>query len=156
MNFDNYNFQTEDWVCDLMVSQTPTYYLDVLEPTPGKGNLVNALKRSKFSVFTPSGDFFDSDLKIKCVVMNPPFSPMNKGYEILYKCMEFSEYIVALMPWLTIINSEKRTKKINDWGLKKIIHLPRSAFKGSRVQTCILIMEKNYIGDCKIEFNSKN
>ena len=61
--------------------------------------------------------------------------------------MEMSDNIVALMPWLTIINSQKRTSDIINFGLKSITHLPRSIFKGARVQTCILQMEKEYNKD---------
>ena len=51
------------------------------------------------------------------------------------------------MPYLAIINGEKRTNDIMNFGLKSITHLPRSTFKGSRVQTCILEMQKEYKGD---------
>jgi type I restriction-modification system DNA methylase subunit len=81
--------------------------------------------------------------------MNPPFSPMTLGYQILYNCINMSDNIIALMPWLTIINSERRTKKIIDFGLKSITHLPRNIFPGSRVQTCILEIKKGYSGDIK-------
>ena len=50
------------------------------------------------------------------------------------------------MPWLTIINSQKRTEWIKDSGLRRVIHLPRTAFKGSRVQTCVLVFEDGYDG----------
>lgn len=76
--------------------------------------------------------------------MNPPFTPMKTGYEILYRCMEMSNNIIALMPWLTLINSEKRTAKIFEYGLISVTHLPRNVFPGSRVQTCILQMQKFY------------
>jgi hypothetical protein len=72
---------------------------------------------------------------------------MKMGYEILYKCMDMSDNIIALMPYLAIINGEKRTNDIMSFGLKSITHLPRSVFKGSRVQTCILEMSKGYKGD---------
>ena len=51
--------------------------------------------------------------------------------------------IIALMPYLAIINGEKRTNDIMNFGLKSITHLPRSTFKGSRVQTCILEMQRH-------------
>ena len=76
--------------------------------------------------------------------MNPPFSPMKKGYEILDICMEKGDVIIALMPWLTIINSNKRAQKIKEFGLQKVIHLPRSTFKGSRVQTCLISLVKKF------------
>jgi type I restriction-modification system DNA methylase subunit len=93
-------------------------------------------------------DFYKMEERLfEWVVMNPPFSPMKEGYNILYKCMNMSDNIIALMPYLAIINGEKRTKDIIDFGLKSITHLPRSTFNGSRVQTCILEMKRGYSGD---------
>jgi hypothetical protein len=84
--------------------------------------------------------------------MNPPFTPMSLGYKILFQCMEWTNNIIALMPWLTIINSQKRTEKINNYGLKSVTHLPRKTFPGSRVQCCILEMEKYYLDVTKLHF----
>jgi len=56
------------------------------------------------------------------------------------------------MPWLTIINSQKRTEKINNYGLKSVTHLPRKTFPCSRVQCCILEMEKYYLDVTKLHF----
>ena len=64
--------------------------------------------------------------------------------------MEMSDNIIALMPWLTMINGQKRTSDIIEFGLVSITHLPRSIFNGARVQTCILQMSKGYNG--KTEF----
>ena len=80
---------------------------------------------------------------------------MKMGYDILFECMKISDNIIALMPWLTLINSQKRTKKLLDFGIKNIIHLPRNAFPGSRVQTCIIIFEKNIKQDIIIKFIEK-
>lgn len=139
-------FQTPLQVCTYMSSFLPNDAGLILEPTPGQGNLVEALKQ-KGNVIAPE-DFctykhFD---KYDWIVMNPPFTPMQLGYQILYKCMELSDNIVALMPWLTIINSQKRTEDIMNFGLKSITHLPRKTFSGARVQTCILEMQKGYDG----------
>jgi len=68
----------------------------------------------------------------------------------VFACMEMSDNIIALMPWLTMINGQKRTSDIIDFGLVSITHLPRSIFNGARVQTCILQMSKGYKG--KTEF----
>ena len=115
-----------------MASFLPMDVGKILEPTPGKGNLVNALLRNG-NVYVPEDfDLIEPSDKFDWIVMNPPFSPMKQGYEILYRCMDLTNNIIALMPYLTIINGEKRT------------HLPRSTFKGSRVQTCILEMERGY------------
>ena len=139
------HFQTPKHTCDLMVAMLPSGVKTVLEPTPGKGNLVTAL--SGYEVVAPE-DFWLTSGRYDAIVMNPPFTPMKVGYEILYECMEMSDTIIALMPWLTMINSEKRTKLIMGYGLKSITHLPRNTFKGSRVQTCILEMQKGWDGQC--------
>lgn len=150
---NNIHFQTPEWCCELMASMIPAGTTSVLEPTPGAGGLVKVLENTGFKVESPFGDFFNYDITSgpKCVVMNPPFSPMSNGYKILYKCMEHADSIIALMPWLAIINGEKRTADIKAFGLTKIIHLPRSTFKGSRVQCCILVMNKGFSGDTIFE-----
>ena len=146
---NNQHFQTPEWCCELMASLVPLGTREVLEPTPGAGNLVKALKSINLDVISPEGDFFDYDMSSgpKCVVANFPMTPMPVSYKMLYKCMEHSDYIIAIMPWLAIINGEKRTADIKSFGLEKIIHLPRSTFKGSRVQCCILVMNKGFSGD---------
>ncbi len=133
-----------------MSSFLPDSAGEILEPTKGAGNLVKALIK-KGNVIAPDVDFFKMEpRRFDWIVMNPPFSPMKKGYRILYKCMEMSDNIVALMPWLTMINGDKRTKDIMNFGLVSITHLPRSVFKGARVQTCILLLKNGYCG--KTEF----
>lgn len=140
------HFQTPQHICEYMASFLPTDSGTILEPTPGKGNLVRVLE--KYGTVIAPNDFNDViDKKYNWVVMNPPFTPMKMGYKILYSCMNMTDNIVALMPYLTIINGEKRTKDIMNWGLRSITHLPRSTFKGSRVQTCILHMEKGFKGE---------
>jgi hypothetical protein len=86
--------------------------------------------------------------------MNPPFTPMGVGYRILFSVMELTDVIIAVMPWFTIINSVKRTNVIRQYGLKAVTHLPRSAFKGTRVQTCILEMIRGYSGITSMYFLS--
>ncbi len=135
------DFQTPPWVCDFMVGMVPPDTRTVLEPTPGEGNLVRSL--SGFNITAPD-DFWIVNGQWDCVVMNPPFSPMKVGYKILDRCMGMSNHIIALMPWLAIINSEKRTTAIEDFGLRSVTHLPRSVFKGARVQCCVLEMERGF------------
>ena len=143
-------FQTPNEVCFYMSTFLPQNAGSILEPTKGIGNLVKVLE-SKGSVTAPDVDFLKfPKQRFDWIVMNPPFTPMKKGYDILYKCMEMSDNIVALMPWLTLINGEKRTKDIMDFGLVSITHLPRTIFKGSRVQTCIMYLQRGY--NDKIEF----
>jgi len=150
------NFQTQKWVCDIMVGLLPDGVSTVLEPTPGEGNLVRALIRALngYQVTAPQ-EFWNVSGRFDAVVMNPPFTPMEQGYRILYAVMEMSDIVIALMPWLTLINSEKRTKDIKCYGLKSISHLPRSAFAGARVQTCILEMQKGFVGETSIRFPTK-
>jgi type I restriction-modification system DNA methylase subunit len=140
------NFQTPQNICHYMASFLPKNAGLILEPTAGKGNLVKVLQQFG-NVFAPDDFYKMTENKFDWIVMNPPFTPMKKGYEILYKCMEMSDNIIALMPYLTIINGEKRTNHIMNYGLKSITHLPRSVFKGSRVQTCILEMSRGYKSD---------
>lgn len=143
------DFQTPKWVCDYMVSLIPEKAQTILEPTPGQGNLVAALR--SYDVTAPV-DFWRVSGHWDCTVMNPPFSPMKKGYKILYACMDMSSNIIALMPWLVLINSEKRTRKIFHYGLRAVIHLPRSAFPGARVQCCILEMGQGFRGKTEFKF----
>jgi len=155
MQIDN-NFQTPFFVCEYMVSliKDEPEIKTVLEPTPGQGRLALVLKKNRYNVLLPYPDpnnfwnFILADHKYyaewNAIVMNPPATPMKKAYDIFYKCMEHTDRIVALMPWLTIINSQKRTKDIMDFGLISVTHLPRSTFPGSRIQTCILNMKRGY------------
>ncbi len=137
------NFQTPEHICKYMASFLVGNKGLILEPTAGKGKLVKELKQYG-KVFVPDDFNKMTKNKFEWIVMNPPFSPMKQGYEILYKCMDMTDNIIALMPYLTIINGEKRTQDIMNWGLKSITHLPRSTFKGSRVQTCILEMKRGH------------
>jgi len=143
------DFQTPSWLCEYMVSLIPEGVKSVLEPTPGTGNLVKALVG--YHVTAPL-DFWSVWNQWDCVVMNPPFSPMRLGYDILYRCMEMTNVIIALMPWLTLINSERRSNDIIKWGLYGVTHLPRRAFPGARVQCCVLEMQYGYAGDISLRF----
>jgi type I restriction-modification system DNA methylase subunit len=140
------HFQTPPNICQYMASFLPKNAGTILEPTAGKGRLLEALKPYG-EVVAPSNFYEMEKQKFDWIVMNPPFTPMSQGYKILYSCMDMSDNIVALMPYLCIINGEKRTQDIMTFGLKSITHLPRSTFKGSRVQTCILHMQRGYEGE---------
>lgn len=154
---DNINFQTPPEICKYMISLLPNNVKSVLEPTPGNGNILRELEKLKFDVRIPKDDFWDMPLKeYDSSVMNPPFTPMEEGYRILFKVMEHCNIIVALMPYLAIINSEKRVNKFLEFGLKSVTHLPRNVFKGSRVQTCILELNKNYRKETIYHFINKN
>jgi len=142
----SHEWQTPEWCCEFMAQMIPIGCKTILEPTPGtEGNLVKAANGC--GVVTAPKDFWTdvSDAaKFDCIIMNPPFSPATVGYKILDRCMTMSGNIIALLPWLAIINSEKRTAKICEFGLKTVYHLPRSTFKGSRLQLCVLEMIAGY------------
>lgn len=148
------NFQTPTWVCDMIVAEIPKLIErpdTILEPTAGEGNLVRAIHKRypSTTIHTPT-DFFEFDEHVDVVVGNPPFSPMRVGYDILERCFGLSNNIIMLMPWLSVINSEKRTEMYRDQGLCKVIHLPRRAFSGSRVQTCVLVFQYAHNGEIEI------
>lgn len=145
-------FQTPQWCCEYMAGLVPPECKTILEPTPGLGNLVNAL--AGYEITGPQ-DFYsaiDPTSHFDCVVMNPPFSPPSLGYDILKRCMSMTDNIIALMPWLALINSDRRGKLINDYGLVSVTHLPRSTFRGARVQCCVLQMRRGYRGKTSLRF----
>lgn len=155
----NYNFQTPEIVADYMVTLIPKKCRTILEPTPGKGNLVNALEKSDrpFEI-TALTNFWDLDDEFyDCVLMNPPFnkdaffdhSGKPAGYNmpcsfIIDTCMKRTDNIIALLPWSHITNSVLRVKQLMNYGLQTVITLPRKTFPGSRVQTCIVQLKKGY------------
>lgn len=150
MDINKTDFQTPEWLCDFMASAVHGYPNKILEPTPGNGNLIRAIKKKhpNAHILTPEGDFMKMDIcNVDFVIANPPFTPMTLGYDMLDRFFEFSGNVIALMPWLTVINSEKRLDRLKSYGLREIIHLPRSVFSGSWVQTCILMFTKGYSGD---------
>lgn len=156
------HFQTPPALCQYMRSLVPAGVKTILEPTPGKGNLVAALEGYKVIAPKCFFKFIDHpfDDRYDCVVMNPPFSltytlnipdHLNKkgfqvGYYILQECMEMSSNIIALLPWFVITNSAKRWKDIRAWGLKSMTVVPRIEFPGSRASSCILELTKGYNG----------
>lgn len=147
------DFQTREDICCYMVELLNFSTGRILEPTPGKGNIVRVLQDRGFEVEDPE-DFWQLDFsrRFDGVVMNPPFTPMKVGYRILDLCLEMSSHVIALMPWLTLINSVNRTNKLKEFGLRSVTHLPRNIFPGARVQCCILQLDKNYTGKTNLEF----
>ncbi len=143
-------FQTPPVVCDYMAGLISAgcfefYPQTVLEPTPGQGNLRRAIVKAGHKVYAPK-QFEDipQGSRFDCAVMNPPFTPMAEGYRYLKAVMEMTDNIIALMPWLTIINSDSRTLEIMQWGLRGITHLPRKTFPNSRVQCCVVELRKGW------------
>ena len=147
------DFQTPEWLCEYMCSLVPKDAIFILEPTPGEGNLVRELERIGCSVLAPSNFWkIDPSLTFDAVVMNPPWSPNQYAYDFLYAVMEITDVIIALMPWYTLINGDRRTDDILDFGLKSVGHVYRRAFRGARVQPVLLEMMRGYRGDIKLEF----
>jgi len=150
------DFQTPLEVAEYMCSLIPRNIVTVLEPTPGKGNIVSYL--GQYKVTAPDNFFYLPKQRFDCIVMNPPFSsgtafgiPDNMdmdglkiGYYILEECMEMSDHVIALMPWFTIIDSDVRLKHYKKYGLKSITSLPRKTFQYTRIQTCILELHKGW------------
>ena len=161
-------FQTPKEVCRYMASLVPEDAVQILEPTPGLGNLVEALFKRGFSPEFPEDYFTERERYLKsnwdCVVMNPPFSSksafienapadwqdqkgMKFGYKMLLEMMSLSNNIIALMPWFTISDSDVRLRRINKFGLKSVTALPRKTFQYARIQTVVLQLEKGYQGE---------
>lgn len=155
------DFQTPPEVCRYMVSLLPAHVRTVLEPTSGKGNIVNEL--IGYEVTAPK-DFFllDRSLRFDAIVMNPPFSSgsailtnapksfdlkgMKAGHFFLTECMQRSDTVIALMPWFTISDSDVRLRYLNSFGIRSITALPRKTFEYVRIQTCIIHLEKGFKG----------
>lgn len=144
-------FQTHPQVAKYMARLlSPFDNAYILEPTPGKGALIRAVKRIQPKChFTAPRDFWKLAASGKqsyfdYAIMNPPFTPMSEGFRYLQEVMTMTDEIVALMPWFTVINSERRLEKLQDFGITSITHIPRKAFPGSRVQCCILHLHNRY------------
>ncbi len=143
-------FQTLPVVCDYMASLIKGKERICLEPTPGDGNLVRAVKAKGHIVAVPKDDYWQMDHgAVKYYdygIMNPPFTPMKQGALFLEDVMQRCDHVIALMPWFYFINSDKRLSKMQDHGLKAVTSLPRKAFANSRIQTMIIELEIGYKG----------
>lgn len=59
--------------------------------------------------------------------------------------MKKSDCVIALMPWLTIADSDVRFRALKAYdGLKSLTPLPRKTFQYARIQTCIIELERGY------------
>lgn len=156
------SIQTPVHICEYMVSLIPDGIKTILEPTPGEGNLVRFLKNLNYQVIAPNNFWNWKQERMDAIIMNPPFTHNELiydnapehikklkgakiGYWFLFKMLELSDIIIALVPWYTIINSSGRTQRLLDFGLISITNLSRSTFP-VRVQTCILQLKKGYQG----------
>lgn len=150
-------FQTRPDIAALIAEMLLPKIKTVLEPTPGEGNIVSAIRamRPELKITAPKDYWKLRAGRFDAAVMNPPFTPMKEGYRFLYSVMDRTDMIIALMPWLTLINGERRLNKILDYGLVSVTHLPRSIFPGSRVQCCIMEMVKGWTKPTEFLFYGK-
>lgn len=162
------SYQTPPEVARYMVDLIDAKEIDVLEPTPGIGNIVSELNNKGFNVTAPD-DFFllNKKEKFDCIIMNPPFSSksanmanapklnalngMKVGYYILTECMKMSNHVIALMPWFTISDSDVRLRHLKNYGLKSITALPRKTFNYLRIQTVVIELKKGFKGKCEFK-----
>lgn len=161
-------FQTPPEVATYMASLIPPSSFHILEPTPGQGNLSRAtgnlgISTGKSFLIDSPGNFFKlkGTVKYDAVIMNPPFSEkhafgvpadldlkgMRMGYYMLKRCMGWSDNVIALMPWFTLLDSDVRTRELKEYGLISVTSLPRKTFGYSRIQTCVLQLQKGYKGE---------
>lgn len=141
------DFQTPDNVAEYMAAFIPEGAGTILEPHPGIGNLVKAASKKGTVIAPDRYENIPKNSRFDWVIMNPPFTPMILGYNCLFEVMQMSDNIIALLPWLVLLNSKQRTKEIKSFGLKSITAIPRSSFPGARVQCCILELRKGYKGE---------
>lgn len=155
------DFQTPPHICEYMVGLLPKHALRIYEPTPGKHGLVRAVQHTGRICHYPEGDFWLERFpnpfmqhyggKYDAVVMNPPFTPNTEAWRFTLAAMDLADIIIALLPWMLLINSQKRMQAILDYGLCSITNLPRNTFPNSRVQCCVLRMDRK-LGGSPIEF----
>jgi type I restriction-modification system DNA methylase subunit len=138
------DFQTPEDVALYMAMMIPVdRNQTILEPTPGMGNLVKAVE-GRGIIITPDDFWQMKKRRFDYAIMNPPFTPMAEGWRYLQAVMEMSSNVIALIPWLLLLNSERRMKFVMGFGLISITYLPRRVFSGSRVQCCILRLNEDY------------
>ncbi len=165
---DGSNFQTPPKVCRYMAKLILPGTITICEPTPGRGNLVKAVReKSESYIITAPDDFFlMPSQRFDCVIMNPPFSSryanmenapaefqkagMRLGYQMLSSCLQMADQVIALMPWFTISDSDVRLRNLKRFGMKSVTALPRGTFRYARIQTVVLDLQKGFKG--KTEF----
>jgi hypothetical protein len=161
------DWSTAEWIVDRMFAEmlqavpmigNGQRNIRVLEPTPGEGAMLSHLK-VKFALWdgivykAAKGDFFDMPVqKVDVAFVNPPFTPTKYMMEIMGRVFSFEpKVVVAVMPWLALVNSTRRMQNFIDKGMSKVIALPRRAFSGGRVQTCIVVIREGHTGPVVLE-----
>ena len=138
----NNSIETPDWLCQIMVNMIPQGVKEVLEPTPGKGNLVRVLKTNGYEVIAPE-KFENLNNSYQCIVMNPPFTPSALAFEIFFSCLGKSDSIIAIMPW-SILNSDRRMKYLQVFGLVQFCAVSRNSFGPSSRGGVLLILQRHH------------
>lgn len=162
------DFQTPTDVATYMVSMLTKKTGRILEPTPGQWNIVNALIRAGYRKIAAPTDYWelDKNKRYDGIVANLPFSTkswfnapekyLNKGMVCMYDqipvLMGMTDNLILLVPWFTMIDSDRRTRMFKDYGLISVTILPRKTFAYSRIQCCILRLQKNYTGESIFKF----
>jgi hypothetical protein len=163
------SFQTPTEVCRYMVNLLAIdCCVEILEPTAGNGNIVNALRKAEYEVFAPENYWTMERRRFAGVVMNPPFSGkyanmagspehlkkkgMAVGYYILQECMTMADEVVALMPWYTISDSDVRVRRLKEFGIVGLHSLPRKTFDYARIQTVIIHLRRGWKEDAIFKF----
>jgi hypothetical protein len=137
-------YQTPPEVVKYMVSLIPENVTTVLEPTPGNGNIVNELLNKGYEVTAP-GNYEELDpwSKFDAIVMNPPFKSSIE-HHFLFDALRRSDIVIALLPWFTLINADRRAEQLFNFGLVSVTHLPRRTFPKIKVQTCVMKFVRGY------------
>ena len=146
------DFQTPDWVTHRMCDLVEGSPASILEPTPGEGKMVKVLQnrfpdslvlypKTDYWTFRENGPQFKPDL----IIANPPFSPMKEGYRFLFDFMAITDRVISIMPWY-VNQSVRRTKSILQYGMKRMVFLPRSVFRNCRTNCCVLDLQRGYRG----------
>lgn len=153
------DFQTPPLLCDYVVGLLPDSVRTVLEPFPGIGNMVTALKKGeRFQIDAPENYFALEPKRYDAIVMNPPFSEttfenlpeslrgsgMRAGYAVFFECLQKTDICLAIMPTFVMLDSDKRMRNMLDFGMKSVTFLPRRTFGFIRVQTAVFEMVKGW------------
>lgn len=143
-------YQTPPEIVKYMVSLLPDNVTTVLEPTPGNGNIVNELLNKGYEVTAPDNyEELDPWQRFDAIVMNPPFKSSIE-HKFLFDGLRRSDIVIALVPWFTLINADRRADQLFNYGLVSVTHLPRRTFPKIKVQTCIMKFIRGYKGMTKL------
>lgn len=156
------NFQTPKPVAEYMMRMAKKYWdqhkeypgdmAEVLEPTPGEGNLIKAGNDHGFTMYGPGSDqdywnswvYQQKPNYFDMVIMNPPFNPHTEMTCFMEDAMNKAPYVVALLPVNSITSHKKLTLFMN-YGLASVTMLSRNTFP-NKVAVCILELKNGHSG----------